>query len=109
MEFRPTSIAGAFEIHHNLFADSRGRFMRQYCEDEFAAAGLDTGWAQVNRSVTFGAGSLRGLHFQYPPQAEDKLVSCMVGSAFDVALDLRKGSPTFLQWASVEIGEARSF
>src|SRR6476661_2409058 len=109
MEFVPTSIAGAYEIRHDLRSDERGRFHRQYCEREFAAAGLGTRWVQVNHSVTLGAGSIRGMHFQRPPAAEAKLVSCTYGRAFDVAVDLRRGSESFLKWAAVEIDENRSF
>lgn len=108
MEIVPTSIAGAFEIRHEVRADPRGRFKRQYCEREFAAAGLNARWVQVNHSVTLGLGAVRGIHFQRPPHAEAKLVSCPVGRAFDVVVDLRRGSETFLRWASVEIGEATS-
>ncbi|HKX92780.1 MAG TPA: dTDP-4-dehydrorhamnose 3,5-epimerase family protein [Sphingomicrobium sp.] len=109
MRFVSTSIAGAFEVHHDVRSDSRGRFKRQYCEAEFAAAGLNTRWVQVNHSITFGRGSVRGMHFQRPPDAEAKLVSCTYGRAFDVAVDLRRGSETFLKWAAVEIDEATSF
>lgn len=109
MEFIPTAIPGAFEIRHAVRFDDRGRFRRQYCEREFEAAGLITRWVQVNHSVTLGRGSIRGLHFQRPPAAEAKLVSCPVGHAFDVALDLRSGSPTFLKWAAVELDETTSF
>ena len=109
MKFLPTSIAGAFEIRHEVRSDDRGRFKRQYCEREFAAAGLNTRWVQVNHSVTLGKGSIRGLHFQRPPAVEAKLVSCPFGRAFDVVVDLRAGSQTFLQWAAVEIDETTSF
>lgn len=109
MQFVPTSIAGAFEVRHDVRGDERGRFKRQYCEQEFAAAGLATRWVQVNHSITLGKGTVRGMHFQRPPSAEAKLVSCPVGRAFDVAVDLRHGSDTFLQWAAVEIDEATSF
>jgi dTDP-4-dehydrorhamnose 3,5-epimerase len=109
MKFVPTPIAGAFEVHHDVRSDGRGRFRRIYCEREMAAAGLNTHWVQVNHSVTLGIGSIRGLHFQRPPNAETKLVSCSVGRAFDVAVDLRRGSRTFLQWAAVEINETASF
>lgn len=109
MEFAPTRIAGAFTVRHDVRADNRGRFKRQYCEREFAEAGLNTRWVQVNHSVTHGVGSIRGMHFQRPPAAEAKLVSCPVGRAFDVAVDLRRGSDTFLKWAAVEIDEATSF
>jgi dTDP-4-dehydrorhamnose 3,5-epimerase len=109
MRFVPTSIAGAFDVRHDVRSDPRGRFKRQYCEAEFAAAGLNTRWVQVNHSVTLGRGSVRGMHFQRPPKAEAKLVSCTYGRAFDVAVDLRRGSETFLKWAAVEIDEATSF
>lgn len=109
MEFVATVIPGAFEVIHDLRSDARGRFKRQYCEEAFAAAGLNTHWVQVNQSVTLGAGSIRGMHFQHPPHAEAKLVGCSLGRAFDVAVDLRRGSPTFLRWAAVEIDESRSF
>jgi dTDP-4-dehydrorhamnose 3,5-epimerase len=109
VEFVPTQIAGAFAVRHDVRADERGRFKRQYCERAFADAGLNTRWVQVNHSVTLGLGSIRGMHFQRPPAAEAKLVSCPAGRAFDVAVDLRRGSDTFLKWAAVEIDEATSF
>lgn len=109
MQFVPTHIPGAFEVRHDGLSDERGRFRRQYCEREFAAAGLNTRWVQVNQSVTLGAGSIRGMHFQNPPAAEAKFVGCTLGRAYDVAVDLRRGSPTFLKWVAVEIDESRSF
>ena len=108
MDIIPTSIPGAFEIRHDVRSDGRGRFRRQYCEREFAAAGLNTRWVQVNHSVTLGRGSVRGMHFQHPPAAEAKLVSCPVGRAFDVVVDLRSGSSSFLQWVAVELDETSS-
>ena len=109
MEFVPTRIAGAFEVRHDVRSDERGRFKRQYCKREFAAAGLNTRWVQVNHSVTSERGAIRGLHYQRPPEGEAKLVSCPVGLAFDVAVDLRRGSESFLRWAAVEIDEGVSF
>jgi dTDP-4-dehydrorhamnose 3,5-epimerase len=109
MEFTATKIAGVYAVRHDIRSDVRGRFKRQYCEREFAAAGLKTHWVQANHSVTNGVGSVRGMHFQRPPAAEAKLVSCAVGHAFDVAIDLRRGSPTFLKWASIELDDATSF
>ncbi len=108
MDFIPTSIAGAYEVRHKTHGDARGRFRRTWCERAFAEAGLTPHWVQANHSVTIGKGAARGLHFQHPPHAEDKLVACILGRAFDVAVDLRRGSPTFLQWAAVEIGEESS-
>lgn len=109
MDFIATAIAGAFEVRHQLRGDARGRFKRQFCAREFAGAGLNTRWVQVNHSMTTGRGAARGLHFQRPPHAEVKLVSCPVGKAFDVAVDLRAGSPTFLRWAAVGIDPETSF
>ena len=109
MEFVPTAISGAFEVRHDRHSDERGRFKRQYCEREFAAVGLNTHWVQVNHSVTLGAGTVRGMHFQQPPAAEAKLVSCPLGRAFDVAVDLRQGSATFLKWAAIEVDDGASF
>ena len=108
MEFVATAIAGVFAVRHDVRADARGRFKRQYCEADFAAAGLIAHWVQVNHSVTVGRGAIRGLHYQRPPHAEAKLVSCPAGRAFDVAVDLRQGSATFLKWVAVEIDEATS-
>src|SRR3954449_5442031 len=109
MEFASTAIAGAFAVHHDVRTDARGRFNRQYCEREFAAAGLHTHWVQINHSVTLGRGSVRGMHFQRPPAVEAKFVSCSFGRAFDVAVDLRQGSETFLQWTAIQIDEATGF
>lgn len=108
MEFVPIPIAGAFEVRHSLRSDERGRFKRQYCERKFKAAGLNTRWVQINHSVTVDRGSVRGMHFQRPPQAEAKLISCPAGRAFDVIVDLRVGSATFLQWAAVDVHETVS-
>jgi dTDP-4-dehydrorhamnose 3,5-epimerase len=108
MQIIPTSIAGAFEVRHDVQSDERGRFRRQYCEREFAAAGLNTRWVQINHSVTLGRCSVRGMHFQRPPAAEAKLVSCPVGRAFDVVVDLRHDSSSFLEWAAVELNEVSS-
>ena len=98
LRFVPTAIAGAFQVRHEVRSDPRGRFRRLYCEQEFAVAGLNPHWVQVNQSVTLGSGSIRGMHFQRPPHAETKLVGCTLGRAFDVAVDLRRGSPTFGRW-----------
>lgn len=109
MEFVPTKIEGAFEVRMQVRSDARGRFHRGWCANAFAEAGIAADWVQMNHSVTLGKGSARGLHFQRPPHAEDKLVSCTLGRACDVAVDLRRGSPTFLKWAAVEISESASF
>lgn len=79
-------------------ADARGFFARFYCADEFRAAGLNKPIAQINHTLTRSKGAVRGLHFQHPPHAETKLVSCLSGAVFDVAVDLRADSPSFLHW-----------
>lgn len=109
MEILPTSIAGVCEVRLRVHADDRGRFKRHYCERAFAEAGLMNRVAQANHSVTVGRGSIRGLHFQRPPFAEDKLISCTLGRVFDVAVDLRRDSPTFLQWTARELDETVAF
>jgi dTDP-4-dehydrorhamnose 3,5-epimerase len=103
MRFEPTAIDGVTIVRRDGRSDARGRFSRLYCVSEFAAAGLNTDWVQSNHSMTLGAGSVRGMHFQRPPHAETKLVSCTAGRAYDVAVDLRSGSPTYLKWAAVEL------
>lgn len=83
--------------------DERGFLSRLFCTDELAAAGWRRGIAQVNQSLTHRAGTVRGLHFQRPPDAEAKLVSCLRGRVWDVAVDLRAGSPTLLRWHAEEL------
>ena len=109
MRFIETTIAGAFEIRLDVHEDGRGRFNRVWCERGFVDAGIAVRFVQMNHSVTLGRGTVRGLHYQRPPAAEAKLVGCVAGRAFDVAVDLRAGSPTFLKWASVTIDPATSF
>jgi dTDP-4-dehydrorhamnose 3,5-epimerase len=109
MKFIQTKIAGAYEIQLTAHKDARGRFKRHYCEREFSDAGLPAHFVQMNHSITVGRGTVRGLHYQVPPATEDKLVSCTVGRAFDVAVDVRSGSPTFLAWTAIELDEERMF
>jgi dTDP-4-dehydrorhamnose 3,5-epimerase len=109
MEIRPTPIAGLQEIRLKVVGDVRGRFKRHFCADEFAAAGLETRFVQMNHSASRGAGLVRGLHYQLPPAAEDKLVSCTMGRVFDVAVDLRAGSPTFLKWRALELDDGIAY
>lgn len=98
-DFIPTTLAGLILVQRKMFTDHRGFLSRFYCVDEFCEAGLiHKPIAQINHTLTRCKGSVRGLHFQYPPNAEIKLVSCLQGEIFDVAVDLRQGSPTFLCW-----------
>jgi len=85
-------------IQRKPIGDTRGLFSRFFCAEEFGQAGFTQPIAQINHTLTHKKGTVRGLHFQLPPYAEAKVVSCINGSIFDVAVDLRKGSPTFLHW-----------
>jgi len=93
-----TPLPGLHVVQRRRLEDSRGYFSRLFCSEELAAVGFTRPVAQVNLTLTRRRGTVRGLHFQYPPNAEDKFVSCLRGEVFDVAVDLRRGSPTFLQW-----------
>ena len=96
---RSTPLAGLSVVQRQRSADARGFFSRLYCIDELAAAaGRPFPVAQINHTHTARRGAVRGLHFQHPPHAEDKFVSGLRGEVFDVAVDLRRGSPTFLKW-----------
>lgn len=98
MKFHQTKISGVMEIELEPRQDERGFFARTYCQDEFAAHGLEANFVQENTSLSRIRGTLRGMHYQLPPHAEDKLVSCASGELFDVALDMRPTSPTYLKW-----------
>lgn len=91
-------LPGLKRVQRKLLADERGLFARLFCAEELADAGWLTPVAQVNHSVTRQRGTVRGLHYQLPPHTEMKLVSCVRGEVWDVAVDLRADSPTFLQW-----------
>jgi dTDP-4-dehydrorhamnose 3,5-epimerase len=106
MIFRETDIEGVFIIDLEKIEDERGYFARAWCWDEFFEAGIETTFVQCNVSYNRFRGTLRGLHFQLPPSAEGKLIRCTRGSLFDVAVDLRAGSPTRGKWTSVELSAA---
>jgi dTDP-4-dehydrorhamnose 3,5-epimerase len=99
-DFHPTPLKGLFIVQRNSVKDSRGFFCRFFCAEEFQEAGMNKSIVQINHTRTVKKGAVRGLHFQHPPYAEIKLVSCLRGEVYDVAVDIRKGSPTFLQWHS---------
>jgi len=96
-------LAGLKLIERRRLGDSRGFFARLFCAEELEAAGWQKPVAQINHSVTTRGGTVRGLHFQRPPHAEIKLVSCLRGEVWDVAVDTRAGSPTFLKWHAERI------
>jgi dTDP-4-dehydrorhamnose 3,5-epimerase len=105
MKFIPTPLAGAVVIELTAFRDERGFFTRTFCADSFRKNGLRTDFAQSNHSRTKGVGTLRGMHYQLPPHGEVKVVRCTRGAILDVFVDIRAGSPTFLQWFAVELSE----
>jgi dTDP-4-dehydrorhamnose 3,5-epimerase len=108
MMFRETKLSGAFVLEVQRLDDDRGFFGRTFCRNEFAGRGLNPDVAQCNISYNRDAGTLRGMHYQSAPHAEDKLIRCTRGKLYDVIVDLRRESPTFKQWVAVELtGENR--
>jgi dTDP-4-dehydrorhamnose 3,5-epimerase len=105
MIFKKTKIKGLYIIEPEFKIDERGYFARIFCKNEFKKIGFDFNIVQINRSLTKKKGTIRGLHFQKPPKSEDKIVVCLKGKIFDVALDLRKNLPTFAKWVGVELSE----
>lgn len=97
-DFIATPLNGLKLVQRKAIEDHRGFISRFYCIDEFAEIGIQKPIAQINHTLTRKKGTVRGLHFQHPPYAETKVVSCLRGEIFDVAVDIRSGSPTFLQW-----------
>ena len=98
-----TKIPGVLIIETDVFGDHRGYFTETYNKPKYEALGITTEFVQDNMSFSAQKGTLRGLHWQNPPYAQAKLVSCTKGAVIDVAVDIRKGSPTFGQWVSVEL------
>lgn len=97
-DFSTTPITGLVLVERHHQADSRGFLSRLYCTDEFSAIGVHAPISQINHTLTRRKGTVRGMHYQLPPHAETKAVSCLRGKIFDVAVDLRRNSPTFLKW-----------
>lgn len=104
MNIIKTPIDGLLVIEPQVFSDSRGYFVETYNEQRYRAAGIDAQFVQDNQSCS-SYGVVRGLHFQRPPYSQAKLVCCTVGRVLDVAVDLRKASPTFGQWFGVELSD----
>jgi dTDP-4-dehydrorhamnose 3,5-epimerase len=103
MKLIETKIKGAWIVENTTFEDYRGIFSRVFCNEMMSAALRGKVVAQSNISITHSIGAIRGMHFQYPPHAEIKIVRCLKGKVFDVVVDLRKHSPTFLSWQAVEL------
>ncbi len=103
MIFTETPLKGAYIIELERIEDERGFFARSWCAKEFAEHGLNPNLAQCNVSFNKKKGTLRGMHYQAPPHEEAKMLRCTKGSLYDVIVDLRKNSPTFKQWFSVDL------
>lgn len=108
MKIHTTALAGLMVIETTPIRDERGQFVRVFCQNEYAEVRPRLHWEQINVSDTTHKGTVRGMHFQYPPSAEAKLIRCLRGRVYDVAVDLRAGSPTFLQWHGIELSEDES-
>lgn len=103
MQIEQTSLPGVVILCPQRFGDARGWFSETWNAARLAAAGFEIAFVQDNHSMSTEAGTLRGLHFQRPPHAQDKLVRCTRGAIFDVAVDIRRGSPTYGRWTGVEL------
>ena len=100
-----TDIEGVYIIELDCFGDNRGWFMETYNKEKFHELGIDTVFVQDNMSYSFHKGTLRGLHYQKAPYSQAKLVRCTMGKVIDIAVDIRKGSPTYGKWTSCELSE----
>lgn len=103
MQIEPTALPGVLILTPARHGDARGFFSESWSRQRMAAAGLDIDFVQDNHSVSAKAGTLRGLHYQRPPHAQTKLVRCGRGCLWDVAVDVRRGSPTYGHWVGVEL------
>lgn len=103
MFFIQVSLPDVFLIKNEPQSDSRGSFSRTFCAEEFKKNSLETHFVQANISKNIYAGTVRGMHFQHVPHAEVKLVSCISGSIYDVVVDIRKHSATYLKWFGAEL------
>jgi dTDP-4-dehydrorhamnose 3,5-epimerase len=104
-EISGTAIAGVCLLTRKPVGDHRGFLERLFCENDLAPVMAGRYIVQVNHTATAGRGTVRGMHFQHPPHAEAKIVSCLKGEVFDVAVDLRRHSPTFLHWHAEVLGK----
>lgn len=106
MEVIPLGLEGVFEIRTRKFGDARGFFSETYNAERFAAAGISLTFVQDNHSFSAARGVVRGLHYQLAPRAQDKLVRVVKGAILDVAVDIRRSSPTFGRWVSLVVSAA---
>ena len=103
MRFEETKLKGSYIITPTPVGDNRGWFARTYCKREFEPIMRDAEWVQINHSFSSERGAIRGMHFQIGEHQEIKLVRCIAGAVYDVIIDIRTGSPTFMQWVGVEL------
>jgi dTDP-4-dehydrorhamnose 3,5-epimerase len=106
MIFEETFLKGSYVVNIQPIEDERGWFARTYCKNEIAAIGHTKEWVQLNHSFTRKKGTIRGMHYQQPPFSEIKLVRCIAGTVYDVIIDLRNDSATFLQYFGVELSSS---
>ncbi|HLX12581.1 MAG TPA: dTDP-4-dehydrorhamnose 3,5-epimerase [Bacteroidota bacterium] len=105
MQFHQCDLRGVYEITLEPRSDERGFFMRTFDRQLFDRSGINVEWVQENHSRSIQKGVIRGLHFQFAPHAETKLIRCIRGGILDICVDLRTGSPTFGEWRSFELTE----
>lgn len=103
MKIETTALPGVLILTPPRFGDARGWFSETWNGPKLAAAGVNVAFVQDNHSMSAAVGTLRGLHYQRPPHAQDKLVRCSKGAVLDVAVDVRRGSPTYGKWLGIEI------
>lgn len=108
MIIKPTNLSGVQVLEQTVFYDHRGKFSRIFCKKELEGYLKCREIKQLNRSLTYEVGTVRGLHYQNPPDTEVKIIQCFSGKVFDIAVDLRKGSPTFLKWFGVELSARKN-
>lgn len=109
MIFEKTSLEGLYIVKPQLLRDERGLFTRTFCKKEFAEIGFEKDFVQFNHSFNSKKGTLRGMHFQEAPFTETKLIRCVEGRVWDVAVDLRKESKTYLQYFGIELSKENMF
>ncbi len=105
MKFQKTPLKDACVIELSPIFDDRGLFVRSFCKEELSACGLKKEIVQINQSITQKKGTFRGFHYQLNPYSETKIVRCISGSVFDIIIDIRQGSPTFMQSYGIELSE----
>ncbi|MEM8845333.1 MAG: dTDP-4-dehydrorhamnose 3,5-epimerase family protein [Pseudomonadota bacterium] len=108
LEVKPLSISGVFEVKSHPLEDERGFFKRLFCEEELKSFIHRKSIVNVNFSMTKRKGTIRGIHFQHPPKAELKIIQCLQGNVWDVFVDVRQNSSTFLTWDAVELSSDKN-